>query len=85
PKFFASIRRMEHDQLFTEFNARAARQMSLSAEVRMRAEYNIREMMRLNSVVEEKSSFLKTRDAEIKSLKAQLLVKEAEAAKAIHL
>ncbi|GKA84648.1 hypothetical protein Tco_0806243 [Tanacetum coccineum] len=85
PKFFASIRRMEHDQLFTEFNARAARQMSLSAEVRMRAEYNIREMMRLNSVVEEKSSLLKARDAEIESLKAQLLVKETEAAEAIRL
>ncbi|GKD97412.1 hypothetical protein Tco_1381309, partial [Tanacetum coccineum] len=32
PKFFASIRGMEHGQLFTEFNVRAARQMSLSAE-----------------------------------------------------
>ncbi|GKE18130.1 hypothetical protein Tco_1425707 [Tanacetum coccineum] len=31
PKFFASIRGMEHDQLFTEFNVGAARQMSLSA------------------------------------------------------
>ncbi|GKA27345.1 hypothetical protein Tco_0713513, partial [Tanacetum coccineum] len=39
PKFFAFIREMEHDQLFTEFNVGAARQMSLSAEVRMRAEY----------------------------------------------
>nr|GEU77138.1 transposase (putative), gypsy type [Tanacetum cinerariifolium] len=32
--FFAIVRRMEHDQLFTEFNVGAARQMSLSAEVR---------------------------------------------------
>ncbi|GJZ94823.1 hypothetical protein Tco_0667026 [Tanacetum coccineum] len=63
----------------------AARQMSLSAEVRMRAEYNIRERRRLNSVVEEKSSLLKARDVEIESLKAQLLVKEAKAAKAIRL
>ncbi|GJX47509.1 hypothetical protein Tco_0272699 [Tanacetum coccineum] len=83
PKFFTLIRGMDHDQLFTEFNVGAARQMSLSAEVRMRAEYNIREMRRLNSVVEEKSSLLKARDAEIESLKAQLLVKEAEAAEAI--
>ncbi|GKF12206.1 hypothetical protein Tco_0050132 [Tanacetum coccineum] len=51
----------------------------------MCAEYNIRERMRLNSVVEEKSSLLKARDAEIESLKAQLLVKEAEAAEAIRL
>ncbi|GKA99082.1 hypothetical protein Tco_0827019, partial [Tanacetum coccineum] len=33
PKIFASIRGMEHDQLFTEFNVRTARQMSLSAEL----------------------------------------------------
>ncbi|GKF37251.1 hypothetical protein Tco_0114009, partial [Tanacetum coccineum] len=33
-KFFASVRGMEHDQLFTEFNVGAARQMNLSAEVR---------------------------------------------------
>ncbi|GJW51652.1 hypothetical protein Tco_0093003 [Tanacetum coccineum] len=85
PKFFASIRRMDHDQLFTEFNVGAARQISLSAKVRMRAEYNIRERRILNSVVEEKSSLLKARDVEIESLKAQLLVKEAEAAKAIRL
>ncbi|GKD69969.1 hypothetical protein Tco_1324059, partial [Tanacetum coccineum] len=34
PKFFASVRGIEHDQLFTEFNVGAARQISLSAEVR---------------------------------------------------
>ncbi|GKA70782.1 hypothetical protein Tco_0776921, partial [Tanacetum coccineum] len=56
PKFFASILGMEHDQLFTEFNVGAARQISLSAEAK---------------------------DVEIESLKAQLLVKEAEAAEAI--
>ncbi|GKC35887.1 hypothetical protein Tco_1048271, partial [Tanacetum coccineum] len=32
PKFFASVHGMEHDQLFTEFNVGAARQISLSAE-----------------------------------------------------
>ncbi|GKE89047.1 hypothetical protein Tco_1566522 [Tanacetum coccineum] len=47
PKFFASICGMEHDQLFTEFNVGATRQISLSAEVRMRAEYNIKEKRRL--------------------------------------
>ncbi|GJY76988.1 hypothetical protein Tco_0482104 [Tanacetum coccineum] len=44
---------MEHDQLFTEFNVRVVRQMSLSAEVRMRAEYNIKEKRRLKSLVKE--------------------------------
>nr|GEV36558.1 hypothetical protein [Tanacetum cinerariifolium] len=85
PKFFTSVCGMDHYQLFTEFNVGAARQISLSAEVRMHAEYNIKERRRLNSVVEEKDSLLKARCEEIESLKAQLLVKETEAAEAIHL
>ncbi|GKE88128.1 hypothetical protein Tco_1565603, partial [Tanacetum coccineum] len=43
----------------------------------------IREKRRLSVVVEEKNSLLKARDEEVASLKAQLLVKEAEAVKAI--
>ncbi|GKB49620.1 hypothetical protein Tco_0900373, partial [Tanacetum coccineum] len=41
PKFFASVRGMEHDQLFIEFNVEAARQMCLSVEVRIHAKYNV--------------------------------------------
>ncbi|GJT89770.1 hypothetical protein Tco_1078615 [Tanacetum coccineum] len=63
----------------------AARQMSLSAEVRMHAEFNIRERRRLSAVVEEKNLLLKTRDKEVANLKAQLLVKEAEATEAVRL
>ncbi|GJT59400.1 hypothetical protein Tco_1002933 [Tanacetum coccineum] len=85
PKVFASIRGMENDQLFAKFNVGAARQMSLSAEVRMRAEYNIKEKRRLKFVVEEKDILLKARDEEIGNLKAQLLLKEAEATEAIRL
>ncbi|GJZ08571.1 hypothetical protein Tco_0542854 [Tanacetum coccineum] len=55
------------------------------AEVRMRVEYNIRERRRLNSVVEEKNSLLKAKDVEIETLKARLLMKEAEAAEATRL
>ncbi|GKA68865.1 hypothetical protein Tco_0768782 [Tanacetum coccineum] len=80
PKFFASIRGMEHDQLFTEFNVGAARHISLSVEVRMRAEYNIKEKRKLRAVVEEKDILLKAKGEEVDSLKAQLLVKEAKAA-----
>ncbi|GJS44271.1 hypothetical protein Tco_0569314 [Tanacetum coccineum] len=43
PAFFKTVRGMEHEQLFTEFNVSAARNFSLSSEVRMRAEYNILE------------------------------------------
>ncbi|GJY61369.1 hypothetical protein Tco_0462026 [Tanacetum coccineum] len=85
PKFFASVRGMEHDQLFTEFNVRAVHQISLSAEVRMCAEYNIKEKRRLKSAVDEKNELLKVREGEIENLKAQLLLKEAEAAEAIRL
>ncbi|GJX33403.1 hypothetical protein Tco_0243258, partial [Tanacetum coccineum] len=85
PKFFALICGMEHDKLFTKFNVEVARQISLSVEVRMRAEFNIREKRRLSVVVEEKDSLLKARDDEVVSLKSQLLVEEAEAAEAIRL
>ncbi|GJW79487.1 hypothetical protein Tco_0143462 [Tanacetum coccineum] len=84
-KFFTSVRRMEHDQLFTEFNVRAARQMSLSAEVRMRAEYNVKERRRLKSVVEKQDELLKVREGEIENLKERLLLREAKVAKAIRL
>ncbi|GJR73242.1 reverse transcriptase domain-containing protein [Tanacetum coccineum] len=84
-KFFASVCNIEHDRLFAKFIIRAARQISLSAVVRMRAEYNIKERRRLKSIVEGKDALLKARDEEIGSLKAQLLLKEAEAAKAIRL
>ncbi|GJT00016.1 hypothetical protein Tco_0821185 [Tanacetum coccineum] len=59
--------------------------ISLSAKVRMRAEYNIKEKRGLKSVVNEQTELLKVREKEIKSLKAQLLVKEAEAAEALRL
>nr|GEX17174.1 putative transposase (putative), gypsy type [Tanacetum cinerariifolium] len=65
-KFFASVRGMDHDQLFTEFNVGAARQISLNAEVRMRAEYNIREKRKLRAVDDEQAELLKAKDGEIK-------------------
>nr|GFA36658.1 hypothetical protein [Tanacetum cinerariifolium] len=63
----------------------AARQISLNAEVRMRAAYNIREKRKLRVIVDEQGELLKAKDGEIESLKAQLLLKEAEATKAIRL
>nr|GEX88262.1 hypothetical protein [Tanacetum cinerariifolium] len=72
-------------KLFTEFNVGPAHQMSLSAEVRMCAEYNVKEKRRLKSVVESHGELLTAREEEIESLKARLLLKEAEAAKTIRL
>ncbi|GJU57053.1 hypothetical protein Tco_1234819 [Tanacetum coccineum] len=69
----------------SDFLIGGIRTMSLSAEVRMHAEYNIKEKRRLKSVVDEQTEQLKVREKEIESLKAQLLVKEAEATEAIRL
>ncbi|GJU87220.1 hypothetical protein Tco_1294766 [Tanacetum coccineum] len=77
--FFAYVRRMEHDQLFTEFNVGATCQMSLSVEVRMCVEYNVKEKRRLKSVVKRHGELLKVREEEIENLKAHLLLREAEA------
>nr|GEW73656.1 hypothetical protein [Tanacetum cinerariifolium] len=71
--------------LFIEFNVGAARQISLNDEVRMRAEYNIREKRKLRAVVDEQAELLKVKYGEIESIKAQLMLKEAEAAEAIRL
>ncbi|GKG11307.1 hypothetical protein Tco_0342707, partial [Tanacetum coccineum] len=74
---------MEHDQLFTEFNVRAARQVVLSAEVRMHAEYNIKKKRKLRSAVDEQTELLKVRDGEIDNLKvrAEAIRLRAEASK----
>ncbi|GJS04668.1 hypothetical protein Tco_0321176 [Tanacetum coccineum] len=85
PRFFTSVRGMEHDQLFTEFNVGAARQMTLSAEVRMWAEYNIKEKRRLKYVVDDQAEVLKVKEKEMEDLRAHLLLKEAKAAEAIRL
>nr|GEV88715.1 transposase (putative), gypsy type [Tanacetum cinerariifolium] len=78
-KFFTSVRGMKHEQLFTEFNVGAARQMSLSAEIRMRVEYNIREGRRLNSIVEEKTE-KSGLDVKVADLAASVKVREQEVA-----
>ncbi|GKF28353.1 hypothetical protein Tco_0094695, partial [Tanacetum coccineum] len=73
PAFFKTVRGMEHEQLFTEFNVSAARNLSLSSEVRMRAEYNILEKRKKNILLEAK-------DKEIEDLKSQLLKAKEESA-----
>nr|GEW66120.1 hypothetical protein [Tanacetum cinerariifolium] len=80
-----NIRKMDYHHLFTEFNMGTACQTCLNAKVRMRTEYCLSERKRLESEYEKQANLLKVRDAEIKTLKAQLLLKETEAAKAVHL
>ncbi|GJS75411.1 gypsy type transposase [Tanacetum coccineum] len=85
PGFFSQLRSMDYDQLFTEFNVGAAHQTCLSAEVRLRSEYNFRERKKFERKCHRQTDLLMEKDAEIASLKAQLSLMEAEAAEAIHL
>ncbi|GKB14309.1 hypothetical protein Tco_0848232 [Tanacetum coccineum] len=67
------------------YNVGTACQACLNAEVRMRTEYCLSERRRLESECEKQANLLKARDAEVESLKAQLLLKETKAAEAAHL
>ncbi|GJY77752.1 hypothetical protein Tco_0483553 [Tanacetum coccineum] len=85
PAFFKTVRGMEHEQLFTEFNVSTARNLSLSSEVRMRAEYNILEKRKWRTLAEEKNTLLEARDKEIEDLKSQLLRAREESAEVTQL
>ncbi|GKB16390.1 hypothetical protein Tco_0850313 [Tanacetum coccineum] len=79
------LRSMDYEQLFAEFNVGAARQTCLGAEVRMRLEHEIRGRKRFEGKCAIQDGWLKERDAEIASLKAQLSLKEDKATDAIRL
>ncbi|GJQ93702.1 zinc knuckle CX2CX4HX4C containing protein [Tanacetum coccineum] len=71
--FFKTICGMEHEQLFAEFNVSAARNLSLSSEVRMPAKYNILDKRKWRSLAKERNDLLQVKDKEIEELKSQLL------------
>ncbi|GJR84405.1 hypothetical protein Tco_0155190 [Tanacetum coccineum] len=85
PTLFSQLRSMDYEQLFIEFNVGAARQTCLSSEVRLRLEHELRGRKKFEGKCAMQADWLKERDAEITCLKAQLSLKEAEAAEAIHL
>ncbi|GJV59950.1 hypothetical protein Tco_1466050 [Tanacetum coccineum] len=76
---------MDYEQLLAEFNVGTARQVCFSAEIRMRLEHELRGRQRFDRKCVMQANWLKERGAEIASLKAQLSLKEAEAAEAIRL
>nr|GEX90147.1 hypothetical protein [Tanacetum cinerariifolium] len=82
---FSQIREMDYHHLFTKFNVGTARQACFNEEVRMRTEYCLSERKRLESECEKQADLLKARDEEVEKLKAQLLLKETEAAEATYL
>ncbi|GJU35778.1 hypothetical protein Tco_1184132 [Tanacetum coccineum] len=68
-----------------EFNVGVARQACFSAEVRLRSEHKYKERMKFERKCQRQVDLLKEKDTEIANLKAQLSLKEAEAAEAIRL
>ncbi|GKE32332.1 hypothetical protein Tco_1451654, partial [Tanacetum coccineum] len=68
-----------------EFNVGAARQTCLSAEVRLQSEHNLREKKKFKRMCNRQADLLKDKDDDIENLKAQLSLKEAEAAEVIRL
>ncbi|GKG20556.1 hypothetical protein Tco_0380357, partial [Tanacetum coccineum] len=76
---------MDYEQLFAEFNVGTACQSCLGSEVRLRLEHELRDRKKFKDKCAMQAGWLKERDAEIASLKAQLSLKEAEAAEAIRL
>ncbi|GJR74417.1 hypothetical protein Tco_0086782 [Tanacetum coccineum] len=85
PAFFSSLRSMECDQLYTEFNVGAARQICLGSEVRSRAEHELELKEKLRAKYAARGKLLEEKDLEILRLKSQLAEKEAEAAEVIRL
>ncbi|GJX44167.1 hypothetical protein Tco_0260843 [Tanacetum coccineum] len=68
-----------------EFNVGVAREACFSTKVRFSSEDNYRERKKFERKYQRQVDLLKEKDIEIANLKAQLSLKETEAAKAIHL
>ncbi|GKC62569.1 hypothetical protein Tco_1095167 [Tanacetum coccineum] len=79
------LRAMDYDQLYSEFNVGAARQVCLGAEVRMRAEHTLERKGKLEDRCAGQATLILEKDAEIAHLRSLLSLKGAAAAKAISL
>ncbi|GJR89733.1 hypothetical protein Tco_0213744 [Tanacetum coccineum] len=85
PGFFSTLRNMDYDQLFAEFNVGAARQICLGSEVRSRAEHELELKEKLRAKYDARGVLLSEKDAEIARLKSLLKEKETEAAEVLRL
>ncbi|GKC58265.1 hypothetical protein Tco_1085863, partial [Tanacetum coccineum] len=85
PGFFSQLRAMDYEQLLAEYSVGVARQACFSAELRMRLEHELRGRQKLEERYAQQVDRLKEEDVEIAGLRAQLSLKEAKAAEAIHL
>ncbi|GJX09468.1 hypothetical protein Tco_0199327 [Tanacetum coccineum] len=83
PTFFSALYSMDYDQLYTEFNVGAARQICLGSEVRSRAEHELELKEKLNAKYAARGKLLEKKDSKILRLKSQLAEKEAETAEVV--
>ncbi|GJU68979.1 hypothetical protein Tco_1255238 [Tanacetum coccineum] len=83
PSFFSALHTLDYDQLYTEFNVGAARQVCLGAEVRSCAEHELELKENLRAKYTAHGRLLEEKDLEILKLKSQLAEKEVEAAEVI--
>ncbi|GKB46430.1 hypothetical protein Tco_0897183 [Tanacetum coccineum] len=67
PALFLQLRAMDYDQLYSEFNVGAARQVCLGVEARMRAEHTLEKKDRLEDKCSEQVVLLSERDANFSS------------------
>ncbi|GJY22538.1 hypothetical protein Tco_0396196 [Tanacetum coccineum] len=80
PGFFSTLRNMDYDQLFEEFNVGAAQQICLGLEVRSRAEHELEFKEKLRVKYDARGVLLREKDAEIAKLKSLLKEKETKSA-----
>ncbi|GJR55834.1 hypothetical protein Tco_1406355 [Tanacetum coccineum] len=83
--FFSALCTLDYDQLYTEFNVGAARQVCLGSEVRSRAEHELELKEKLRAKYTARGRLLEEKDLEVLKLKSQLAKKEVEAAEVIRL
>ncbi|GKB45612.1 hypothetical protein Tco_0896365 [Tanacetum coccineum] len=75
---------MDYEQLYTDFNVGAARQICLKSEVRSRAEHELKLKEKLKGKYDARGRLLEEKDLEILRLKS-LLAEEAETAEVVRL
>ncbi|GKC03554.1 hypothetical protein Tco_0995164, partial [Tanacetum coccineum] len=65
PAFFSALRTMDYDQQYTEFNVGATRQMCLGADVRSRAEHELKLKEKLRVEYAARGRLLEEKDLKI--------------------
>ncbi|GJT36042.1 hypothetical protein Tco_0926461 [Tanacetum coccineum] len=78
PGFFSTLRNMDYDQLFEEFNVGAARQICLGSEVRSHTKHELELKEKLRAKYDARGVLLREKDVEIARLKSLVKEKETE-------